>query len=747
MAQKKSLPMSIDAMLDMERQEVMALLESKSQGASSSSQQHMRSSSPYMPRSPVRSLVDIAEDEQDAAAPSRHGRSGQTTQAPVRSMLDIDSPLPSVSGITGASVRSMLNNEPSGMSTPGTSTPRTGRRSTPSSPHLGSEPFFRQASPMAPYPRSRSDAGLPRTDYTSRTSGLRNDPMSGYQFSGILPSNPTPQRAKWFPSSSASSSKAGPSSAGAQRGDARGNPDLGGLQLPDRGRNLLISSRLGGSNHQSKSPASRRWGSRSQSPATFAPAPAPHLMLDGGQMVDMNSAYRRLSDANLAFSSGSLAQLPMRKRSEEVGEGRLVKDYLGPDGEHLDSSEDDEPFSSDDEDRGRRKDPRTSDTELLENIQQAGTARKERKTLSLLAAAEEERSQIAQSAQSQYQYRSLFSEPEIKVTTAMGDTAAKPSKSKSGVHPATSYDQGPTSANPSVIDSDEEAEMDDIKRAQKLAFSMTNILDTAEAHRAIRIIYRGEYNKIVQSAEEENHRLRKYLVATDLSDESAHALEWAIGTLLRDGDTLIAIYCVDEETGITGEGLVVPDDSKAMKEQAAAINTISNTKLALAQVTPVTEFKRPKPQYKSYAGSLVNTPAASPARPPNGLGDSSRAEQERHRAVQFITDKVLRLLRKTRLQVRVIVEVLHCKNPKHLVTEVIDLVNPTLVVIGSRGRSALKGVILGSFSNYLVTKSSVPVMVARKRLRKQSKYKRTAVRQVNNLSNPTVRSLANAIVD
>lgn len=56
-------------------------------------------------------------------------------------------------------------------------------------------------------------------------------------------------------------------------------------------------------------------------------------------------------------------------------------------------------------------------------------------------------------------------------------------------------------------------------------------------------------------------------------------------------------------------------------------------------------------------------------------------------------------------------------------------------------------VILGSFSNYLVTKSSVPVMVARKRLRKSSKYKRTAVRQVNNLSNPAARSLANAKID
>lgn len=59
----------------------------------------------------------------------------------------------------------------------------------------------------------------------------------------------------------------------------------------------------------------------------------------------------------------------------------------------------------------------------------------------------------------------------------------------------------------------------------------------------------------------------------------------------------------------------------------------------------------------------------------------------------------------------------------------------------------MDSVILGSFSNYLVTKSSVPVMVARKRLRKQSKYKTKDVRLINNLSNPEARSLANAKID
>jgi hypothetical protein len=59
-------------------------------------------------------------------------------------------------------------------------------------------------------------------------------------------------------------------------------------------------------------------------------------------------------------------------------------------------------------------------------------------------------------------------------------------------------------------------------------------------------------------------------------------------------------------------------------------------------------------------------------------------------------------------------------------------------------------VILGSFSNYLVTKSSVPVMVARKKLRKHAKYKRNVnPKLANNLNNPSpaARTLDRARID
>lgn len=272
-----------------------------------------------------------------------------------------------------------------------------------------------------------------------------------------------------------------------------------------------------------------------------------------------------------------------------------------------------------------------------------------------------------------YQYRSLLDEPEINITGPQGE---RPKQSRqSDIHPATSFDDGPPSGTRTPVTSDTEADLTDIRRAQKLSFSQTAIRDTPNAARALRIIYRGDWRKVVQDAKDEQRPLRKYIVATDLSDESTHALEWAVGTVLRDGDTMICISCVDEDAGVTpGGSAQVPDDPKAMKEQGAALSVVANNK---APVTPGGSMLEVQ---KAGQGSDL---ALGPAK--------SKAAEDRHRAVQDITEKVTKLLRKTRLQVRVIVEVLHCKNPKHQILEIIDVVSPTLVVVGSRGQSALKG--------------------------------------------------------
>ncbi len=228
--------------------------------------------------------------------------------------------------------------------------------------------------------------------------------------------------------------------------------------------------------------------------------------------------------------------------------------------------------------------------------------------------------------------------------------------------------------------------------AQNMQLTSTAVISHPEVHRSIRIIYRGEFNRIQREADEEHRRLRKYLVATDLSDESTHALEWATGTVLRDGDTLIAIYCMDEETsGSLDNNNLVPDEPKAMREQAAALNAMAKFS---AKPNSHTGSPHPytlhHPSSSPYIRALDGPMSATPSPAPSSRG-KSRLEEERERAVQEITEKISRLLRKTQLQVRVIVEVIHCKNPKHLITEVIDYINPTLVILGSRGRSALKG--------------------------------------------------------
>lgn len=578
--------------------------------------------------------------------------------------------------------------------------------------------------------------------------GLRNtlgrpDPTADYQFAGILPSNPGGPKVR-------------------KRNTLAGRIGLGSMSLnKSKGMAEVVrATDLGAygssTDRDSKSPHNRLPG-RAQSPAStklnMGPAgnfnqSTTMLPLDDGTMVDMNSAYRRLSDANLALSGGSLARLSRPSQGQASNRGkrssstaRLEKDYTYFGGEEAVESSDEDPNSSDEDGvRGRRK-GKVKDEEWEHSDPEAktlgmGKAKGPRKTLSLMAAAEEERRTVER----KHKVRSLL-DPEIKVTGPAGK-----SLQNKYIHPSTSFDQGGVSGISTPITSDTEADIKDIKRAQKLEIKLTPIMSYTESHRCVRTIYRGDFAEMQKEAEDDQRRVRKYLVATDLSDEAAHAMEWTIGTVLRDGDTMLAIYCVDEDTGIG----VTPDnsasqsgsDETAIKEQAAVV-------AASAARPPMANAVSAGPVPSRLGLSEYKNSSLSPS--PSGRL-KSKAEQERHHAVQDITDRVKNLLRKTRLQVRVVIEVIHCKSPKHLITEVIDFINPTMVILGSRGRSALKGVILGSFSNYLVTKSSVPVMVARKKLRKHNKFKPglsnpAFSKLTNNLTNISGRSLAAAKID
>ncbi|CAK7197564.1 hypothetical protein SEUCBS139899_000212 [Sporothrix eucalyptigena] len=714
-------PMSMEAVMDEERREVLALLgRPESTRRSSSIASAGRSESPYSrnPRSPMRSPMQSILDYDDLEAPpptsnasgpgaSTSRQSSPRPVQPIRSMLDIDP-------IRQPPIRSMLDVDSPPMPS---IQPVFSAQSSPTEPNHRVHPpasHHRHGSSGGNggvhHPRSMSDAAGRPVDFGPRAHQARadrSDPTAGYQFSDIITNRENPMLAKRSGLSSshaAGSTKRGSSMAEVMRGTDVSNLKLPGHPLPLRGRHSVSGARPPPPSNKSRSPHNRL-GMRPKSPHTGlntrALSPAGAAFLAESQDYDMQNAYRRLSDFNIRRSGGgSLSELPMRN-SGANGTGRLAKDYLGPDGEELpeDSSDDNHSSSSDEEGESRGRKTARSFTDEKSPKPASESPVDSRKTgpqsLSLLAAAEEERIHVAATQP----YRSLL-EPEIVVTNASGD---KVKPTKAGVHPANSFDVSPRSESRPARYTDDEAEYADIKSAQKLTLTSTPIMSTPATQRSIRIIYRGEFNKVQkEAADDEHRRVRKYLVATDLSDESTHALEWAIGTVLRDGDTLVAIYCVDEETGIPGSG-DAHDEPKTTHEQAQAVSALAAAN-RLPDTLPLSTLATATAS--SAALSVASTPMSS--RPalalrnsdssPHGTGASaspapqrSRAEEDRHRAVQSIGDRISRLLRKTTLQVRVIVEVLHCKNPRHLLTEVIDLVEPTLVILGSRGRSALKG--------------------------------------------------------
>jgi nucleotide-binding universal stress UspA family protein len=277
------------------------------------------------------------------------------------------------------------------------------------------------------------------------------------------------------------------------------------------------------------------------------------------------------------------------------------------------------------------------------------------------------------------------------------------------VLPTTAFDIAPSGTS-SPLASDDESHSE-LRAAQKLKMTMSPIHSTPTAHRVIRQIIRGDYEHFQREAEEGRKRQRMYLVSTDMSPEAEYALEWTIGTVLRDGDTLFAVYASDLSEvggGAASEGGVeIGHGAESVQDTAATLRRLPTTNVA--PLSP-----GPSPLARAAGTNAANEAQARS----RSRGVYSAAETERRRAAEDITQRCMYLLRKTQLQVRVVVEVFHCKSPRHMITEVIDFLSPTLVIIGSRGRSAVKGVLLGSFSNYLVTKSSVPVMVARKKLRK-----------------------------
>ena len=336
--------MSLETALDEERLEVMRILEGKSQ--ISKKPLARRKLSPPAAQSPIRSMLDIST----------------TSAVPKRNVASISPKAKAESSPAPPTVRSMLDT------------------STPLPP---------------PHPR-QSGPSPSRLEHTS-TGGTRLDPKSAYQFDMLptIDARSLPKRVSQGIKKQRKTSSEVPSS---------------GVSASYRHSSL----RDGHHPRLSQSPSSRLPGTRSASQGgkrlntnSFNLMSDPSkFVTDSGQEIDLNNAYRRLSDAALLRSGGSLSTLGERKLSDSIkgesaapgGGMRMQKEVLGEAEEEAVDSTDDEADSdesfldeawSKNHRRGRRRTRNSKSLDDEEGSTSPGNENHQPK--SLLAAAEDER--------------------------------------------------------------------------------------------------------------------------------------------------------------------------------------------------------------------------------------------------------------------------------------------------------------------------------------------------------------------
>lgn len=189
--------------------------------------------------------------------------------------------------------------------------------------------------------------------------------------------------------------------------------------------------------------------------------------------------------------------------------------------------------------------------------------------------------------------------------------------------------------------------------------------------RAVRTITRGNFFEQLILNDEKHPKT--FMLCLDFSQESNYALEWAIGTVLVDGSVLYLFN-------------ILEDDSYSDLE-------------------------------------LNGTSGSTPSLHPSTSNSSTSETRERQRVgnVQQMTTLVQSLITKTKLQVHIVSVSCHHPIPKQFMISIIKHMSPTLVIVGSKGQSSLRGVINNSLSSHLVRHSSTPVMVVRSRLKKLAK--------------------------
>ena len=552
----------------------------------------------------------------------RHARTA-TPPPPVRSMLDVDSPTPRHGSIAGIGV--------------GVTNPFAVRKSAkeldpadPSSwtsPHSSkpSSPVFTKSSPVITRQRDSSETerpvGLPKIQADDDRDFEQN-----YQFD--LASMPSTGQA----SRSAAENKRPREGSGSAMAAAFSG-ELGALHvgLPAGGRAKSHAVAA-----HSPSPSSRNRKPDANQPGLLNPA-SPPLTTKSGTVVDDQAHLRLTQTKSSSFSTAADdLQEPGRITHEDIGVGE---------DEVIDSE--DGVSSDEDDSRGRSEKRKLSANGNTTDVKSPD-------------ATTPPPAEDAKRAPHSQQFVKSLLEPSISVTSPTGEKfPASKGRTRTPIRRL--------SAASATDDEDEDAAA--IRKAKTLALNESQ-LDTAVPGRHVQMMIRGNWLQFNQEVEAGERTSRLYLLCSDLSVEASYAMEWVVGTMMRDGDTLLAIYAMEDENAVkiteaeremsTAEGHQAGKDaSDVMASLTRQTTQGGGTSVGLGKEAKFV----PAADAESLTGSV-------------DARSLSRKEMDRLKAVEALKTDFFKLVRKTTLQVRCMIEVIHCKSPKHLILGAVCLPKP-----------------------------------------------------------------------
>lgn len=218
---------------------------------------------------------------------------------------------------------------------------------------------------------------------------------------------------------------------------------------------------------------------------------------------------------------------------------------------------------------------------------------------------------------------------------------------------------------------DDDAEL---KRAKAMELRVSPLDETIK-DRTVKMIIRGDWNAFQDDDEEDlpsRHEPRLYLLGSDLSSEATYALEWTIGTLLKDGDTILIVNAVEDEHATKTAEFEEP--SLEIKLESAKAAEEANT--TMGTLTRQTTNQQSDDKYEESKKKKLNA-IATHARSLSRSGPArSKTDSDRITSVDKLETDFLRFVRKTTLQVRCMIEVINCRSPRHLILNAVSLYHP-----------------------------------------------------------------------